>query len=386
MVSSALASDVDQDGWMDLLLATQWGEVQYWHNNGGKGFENWAAKAGFSQAGSGWWYSLASGDFNGDGRLDYVVGNLGLNTPYRATPSEPALLYRDLAYDEAPTNELLEALVDDGVEVPRRGRTSLVASFPSLVRKTLTFKAYANASLADLVGELPLRAATRLQVTECQSGVFLSKADGTYGFSPLPRLAQIAPIFGLAAGDFDGDGFADICAVQNSYAPVPETGRMDGGLGQFLRGDGQGGFSAVPVRESRFMVPRDGKALAVVDLEGDGWPDLIATQNNDHTLVFRNRHSAGGNSFAVVLQGSPQNSRGIGARIEVILADGSQQTEEVNAGGGYLSQSSTKRFFGFRTGNPPRTIRVTWPSGQVSSIPWIPASTTLRIRLDSPAG
>ena len=382
MVSSALASDVDQDGWMDLLVATQWGEVQYWHNTGGIGLENWAAKAGFSQAGFGWWNSIASADFNGDGRLDYAVGNLGLNSPYRATPSEPALLYRDLTYDSTPTNELLEALVDDGVEVPRRGRTSLLTSFPSLARKVPTFKAYASASLSELFGELPLRAATRLEVTECRSGVFLSKADGTYGFAPLPRLAQIAPIYGLVAGDFDGDGLADICAVQNSYAPIPETGHMDGGLGQFLRGDGQGGFFAVPVRESRFIVPGDGKGLAVVDLEADGWPDLIATRNDNHTLVFRNKHSAGGNSFAVVLQGSPLNNRGIGGRIEVILADGSKQTAEVNAGGGYLSQSSAKRFFGFPTSNPPRTIRVTWPSGRISSIPWISGSATIRVQFD----
>jgi hypothetical protein len=384
MVSSALATDVDQDGWMDLLLATQWGEVQYWHNNGGNGFENWAAKAGFSQAGHGWWNSLAAGDFNSDGRLDYVAGNIGLNTPYKATPSEPALLYRDFAYNSAPTNELLEALVDEGVEVPRRGRSSLLASFPSLARKAPTFEAYASASLSDLFGELPLRAATRLQVTESRSGVFLSKPDGNYEFAPLPRLAQIAPIFGLVAGDFDGDGLADICAAQNSYAPIPETGHLDGGLGQFLRGDGRGGFVAVPVRESRFIVPGDGKALATFDLEGDGWPDVIATRNDSHALVFRNNHSPRGNSFAVVLEGPPQNHRGIGARIEVILADGSRQTAEVHAGGGYLSQSSTKRFFGFPSNNPPRTIRVTWPAGKTSTVAWITGSTIIRVQFDPP--
>jgi len=384
MVSSALATDVDQDGWMDLLVATQWREVQYWRNNGGNGFENRTAKAGLSQAGFGMWNSLASGDFNGDGRLDYVAGNLGLNTRYRATPGEPALLYRDFIFDSAPTNELLEAFVDGGVEVPRRGRTSLATSFPSLARKVPTFKAYASASLVELFGELPLRQATRLQATEFRSGVFLSKPDGTYGFAALPRLAQIAPIYGLVAGDFDGDGLADICAVQNSYAPIPETGHMDGGLGQFLRGDGKGGFVAVPVRESRFIVPGDGKGLATLDLEGDGWPDLIATRNDNHSLVFRNNHSEGGNSFAVVLQGPPQNHRGIGARIEVLMADGSKQTAEVNAGGGYLSQSSMKRFFGFPTDNPPRSIHVTWPSGKKSNVPWSAGSAIVRVPFDSP--
>ena len=93
MVTGALWSDVDGDGWPDLLLTLEWGHVKYFHNNRGKSFEDWSDRAGFSSAGTGWWNSIAAADFNGDGRLDYVVGNVGLNTPYAATREHPALIY-----------------------------------------------------------------------------------------------------------------------------------------------------------------------------------------------------------------------------------------------------------------------------------------------------
>ncbi len=83
----------------------------------------------------------------------------------------------------------------------------------------------------------------------------------------MPRIAQIAPFQGLVAGDFDGDGRADIYAVQNSYAPIPSTGRFDGGLSQLLRGDGSGGFAAIGPAQSGLIVPGDAKALAVADLD-----------------------------------------------------------------------------------------------------------------------
>ena len=122
--------------------------------------------------------------------------------------------------------------------------------------------------------------------TELRSGVFLSQPDGGYRFEPLPRLAQIAPFQGVVAGDFDGDGRADIYAVQNSYAPIPFVGRFDGGLSVLLHGDGRGGFIVVPPGESGLIVPGDAKSVAVLDLDGDGRPEFFVTRNDATTLVF----------------------------------------------------------------------------------------------------
>jgi hypothetical protein len=217
-----------------------------------------------------------------------------------------------------------------------------------------------------------------------RSGVFLSQPDGTYRFEPLPRIAQIAPVQGLAAGDFDGDGNADIYAVQNSYAPIPLVGRFDGGLSQLLRGDGHGHFTAVPPAESGLVVPGDAKALAVLDLDHDGWPGFVVTRNNDTTLVFRNRGVAGRQSLCVRLHGPPGNPTGVGARISVAYADGSVRTAEVAAGSGYYSQSAPVCFFGYRSSNPPGTVRVRWPSGQEIAYPVAPRSSTLTLSMPAP--
>ena len=365
MVTSALWSDVDGDGWPDLLLTLEWGNVKYYHNNQGKGFTDWTEKSGFALAGTGWWNSIASADFNGDGRPDYVVGNLGLNTQYHADPAQPAVLYAGDFNDDGGT-ELVEAYYEGGKLYPWRTRKDLGAAIPSILKRYSRTDIYARATLGEIVGEDKLAAAQRWVATEFRSGVLLSQPDGTYHFEPLPRLAQIAPMQGVVAGDFDGDGKADIYAVQNSYAPIPLVGRFDGGLSQLLHGDGHGHFAAVPVAASGLVVPGDAKALAVLDVDQDGWPDFLVTRNNSTTLAFRNQGREGGHSLGVRLRGRPGNPTAIGARISLEMRDGTTQTAEVFAGGGYFSQSSAACFFGWTPSNPPRTIHVRWPDGSSS--------------------
>ena len=382
MVTGALWSDVDGDGWPDLLLALEWGAVRYFHNDRGRRLEDWSDRAGFSAAGVGWWTSIAAADFNGDGRMDYVVGNVGLNTPYGATREHPALIYYgDFKGDG--DRQLVEAYYEGDRIYPRRTRRDLGASIPQVLRRYQRNDYYARATLGEILGEDKLAAAQRLAATEFRSGVFLSQSDGTYRFEPLPRMAQLSPFQGLAAGDFDGDGRADIYAVQNSYAPIPSVGRFDGGLGQLLRGDGRGGFTPVPAAESNLVVPGDAKALAVVDLDHDGWPDFLVTRNNSTTLAFRNNAVAGRHSLCVRLRGAPGNPTAAGARIAVELGDGSLQVGEVYAGSGYCSQSAAACFFGWSERNPPRRIRVRWPSGAETQHGFSPGSATLTLSASS---
>jgi len=377
MVTSALWSDVDADGWPDLLLALEWGPVKYYRNNAGRGFEDWTAKAGFASAGTGWWTSLASSDFNGDGRPDFVAGNAGLNTAYHATAEEPALLFYG-RFADGGGPRLVEAYYEGGRLYPWRTRKDLGAQIPAILRKFPTNDAYARATLPEILGEARLTAAKRFAATELRSGVFLSQPDGVYRFAPLPTLAQIAPVQGMVAGDFDGDGFADVYVVQNSYAPIV-AGRADGGLSQLLRGDGHGQFAAVAPLDSGLVVPGDAKALAVVDLDEDGWPDFLATRNNDTTLAFRNRGIAGRRSLRVVLHGAPGNPTAVGARIELELADGRKQCGEVQAGSGYYSQSTAACFFGYPDTAPPRRLTVRWPDGVITAQEVVSATPTITL-------
>jgi hypothetical protein len=383
MVTSALWTDVDGDGWVDLLLTLEWGPVKYFHNDQGRRLVDWTEKAGFAAAGTGWWNSIAAADFNGDGQPDYVVGNVGLNTQYHADPAHPALLFYGDFNGEGEEPQIVEAYYEGERLFPWRNRTDLGASIPSVLRRFPSSNSYARATLGEILGEEKLAAAQRFAATEFRSGVFLSQPDGTYRFEPLPRLAQVAPLQGLVAGDFDGDGRADIYAVQNSYAPIPSVGRFDGGLSQLLRGDGHGHFSPVPPAESNLVVPGDAKALAVLDLDQDGWPDFLITRNNNTTMAFRNNGVAGRHSIRVQLRGSAGNPTAVGARITIELLDGSTQTSEVYAGCGYYAQSTAAVFFGYPDSSPPRKIRVRWPAGPTSEHA-IPAGAS-RLTLSPPA-
>jgi hypothetical protein len=361
MVTGAVWSDVDGDGWPDLLLTLEWGQVRYFHNDKGKGFDDWTERAGFAAAGTGLWTSIAAADFNGDGRPDFVVGNLGLNTQYQASPTHPALLfYGDFGGGDP---QIVEAYYEGDRLFPWRSRRDLGALIPSVLKRYPRNDYYARATLNDILGEDKLAAARRFAATELRSGVFLSQPDGTYRFEPLPRIAQIAPIQGLVAGDFDGDGHADVYAVQNSHSPIPSVGRFDGGLSQLLKGDGRGGFTPVAPRDSGLVVPGDAKALAVVDMDRNGWPDFLVTRNDNTTLAFRNNGVRGGNSIAVRLRGLAGNPSAIGARVSVRMADGSTQVGEVRAGSGYYAQSAPECYFGYLDSNPPRAIQVVWPTG-----------------------
>jgi len=378
IVTSALWTDVDGDGWPDLLLALEWGGVRYFHNDQGKGFSDWSERAGFASAGTGWWTSIAAADFNGDGRIDYAVGNAGLNTLYKADPAHPALLfYGDFRGGGA--SEIVEGYYEGDTLYPRRSRRDLGAALPAILKRFTTYDAYARATLGQIVGEDRLAKARRFAATELASGVFLSRPDGTYRFEPLPRAAQIAPLQGMAAGDFEGSGHADIYAVQNSYAPVISVGRFDGGLSQLLRGDGRGRFVAVPPAESGLVLPGDAKALAVLDIDQDGWPDFVVTRNNDTSTAFHNRGVPGHRPLRIALRGGAGNPTGVGAKITVEFADGSTEASEVYAGSGYYSQSTPACFFGYPEANPPTRIRVRWPSGSSTEHEFPAGSTTLTL-------
>ncbi|HYC70267.1 MAG TPA: VCBS repeat-containing protein [Opitutaceae bacterium] len=281
LVTSALASDADGDGWIDLLIATEWGTVRYFRNAGGKLGDQTEA-AGFAAGRSGWWTSLAAADFNGDGRMDYVAGNVGLNTPYR-TPA--VLLAADFRGGSAP--QLVEAREENGRLYPIRSRQELGAHIPNILRKYPRNDAFAKATVEEILGADKVAAARRFQADEFRSGVFLSRPDGSWAFAALPRLAQLAPLQGMVAGDLDGDGAADILAAQNSFAPIPPTGRFDGGVGVFLRGDGQGGFTAVPPAESGWVVPGDARSLVRADLDGDGVHEVAVSRNQAEVRVFK---------------------------------------------------------------------------------------------------
>jgi hypothetical protein len=293
MVTAAVWADLDHDGRPDLILATEWGPIVYFHNTG-HGFENWTKKAGLAQR-TGWWSALAVADLQGNGRLDLIVGNVGLNTKYHASLAEPTVLYAgDL--DGSGHDQLVEAQFEDGKLYPVRGRSKLAYVFPWIPKKFPTYEAYARATVAEIFPAEHLAKAQRLAANELASGVYSQKADGTFVFKPLPTLAQISPINSFVVRDLDGDGLPDVYCVGNNYGPEPSTGRFDGGVSVLLKGDGHGGLVPVPTWRSGLLAPGDTRAAVAIALPGQkGIPTLAVSQSDGPVLVFSPNRQANGN-------------------------------------------------------------------------------------------
>lgn len=189
-----------------------------------------------------------------------------------------------------------------------------------------------------------------------------SHGTARFTFQPLPRLAQISPVFGSAVFDANGDGHPDLALAQTFFGPQREIGRMDGGAGAILLGDGRGRFTALMPAQSGCLAPGDAKSLTVSDLNGDGHPDLVVAQNDGPLRVFT-QNPAAPRPLQVSLSGPRGNPAAIGARVALECADGHRHTAEVQAGTGYLSQSSSVLWFSVRAGAKPERWRVRWPDG-----------------------
>jgi enediyne biosynthesis protein E4 len=212
--------------------------------------------------------------------------------------------------------------------------------------------------------------------------VFLSQPDGTMRFVPLPRRAQLAPWQGVVAGDFNGDGLADIVAAQNSRAPVPSIGRFEGGLGVVLRGDGEGGFEVLAPSRSGWVVPGDARAVVRLHLDGDGAQDLVVSRSDASLLAFRALPEEGGRFLTLELRGPAGNADAAGARITVTDAEGRQVLHAVHLGGSGAGQSGSSVVIGYRETRPPRSLRIAWPGGRVTEQPF-PRSES-RLSLSEP--
>ena len=185
--------------------------------------------------------------------------------------------------------------------------------------------------------------------------------------------------------DVDGDRNCDILLAQNFFSPQPETGRMDGGLGLLLLGEGGEGatFRAVWPNLSGIVIPNDGKSLTIADLNGDAWPDVVVGVNNGLAVALENQPGRESRKMLRVrLTGQPGNLAAVGSRVSLTSADGTVQTAEVHAGSGYLSQSAPDLFFGLGTaGGAGARLEVRWPDGTISKMKDVPAEGgTLTIR------
>ncbi len=369
LVTSALWTDANGDGWIDLIVAHEWGPIRFYKNQEGKLIEQ-TKEAGLESR-TGWWNSLAGGDLDGDGDIDYVVGNTGLNTKYEA----PALLYYG-DVDGTGKKRILEAEFENGNCYPIRGLSCSSNAMPFLRGKTPKFHDFASATLLDLYAG-NLEKAERFEANTLESGVLINDGKGKFKFRALPAMAQVAPVFGIAIFDFDADGIQDIFLAQNSFSPQAETGRMAGGTSLLLQGQGDGTFSPIRADKSGIVVPGDAKGVALADLNNDAWPDILIGVNNGEMQVFESVPPPGGKIVTVDLKAS--DSLKIGSWVTATLSNGKKLTAEVTAGGSYLSQSSRRIRLAVPRNETIREVTVRWPDGRLNSVKTSGEESALKI-------
>jgi enediyne biosynthesis protein E4 len=359
LVSGAVFSDLDGDGLPELVLACEWGPVRIFQNEKGNLRETTTA-LGLDKS-TGWWNSVATGDFDGDGRLDIVAANWGVNSSWHDPATQPVALFHG-DFDGNGSVDLLETEADEkGGFVPRRDLNWLGAGWPALRSRFATHAAWSVADVPRALGEA--RASAKQLSVNALASVILLNRGARFETRRLPVEAQWSPVFGVSVADFDGDGSEDLFLAQNFFDMKPEEPRLDTGLGLWLRGDGKGKFAAMSAQESGMRIHGQQRGSAVGDFDEDGRPDLVVMQAGANTKLFRNERARPG--LRVRLKGPPGNPSGIGATVGLKFGPRPGPVREIHGGSGYWSQDSAVVVLA--TPENPDSIVVRWPGGKVTT-------------------
>ncbi len=327
MVRSALWTDVDNDDRMDLVIVGEWMPITIFKNAGGK-FVNATAAAGLNET-SGWWNSIAGGDMDNDGDIDYILGNIGTNLPFHISAAEPLELISG-PLDQGDMAHSMLTWYNGGKNYPWPVKEVLQRQMPRFGKKFFRYNEYAKATVADLLPPEVRNKTSVLKSTYCQSSYLENLGNGRFRLTPLPTEVQFAPVNGIIIKDVDYDGNLDCLMTGNSYAQDVSIGRMDAFTGLYLRGDGHGNFNCISGAASGFFVDTDSRSLL-----------QISSNHNEAVIVS----VANADSIRAFSQSVPKGTKQLKLRSAdasgwLKTPQGHKRRLEFYYGSGYLSQSS----------------------------------------------
>ncbi len=282
MVTDACWSDYDGDNDLDIIVVGEWMPLTILENQNNNFIKKELSPS--LKHTTGWWFSIKAADLDGDGDEDYIVGNMGLNYKYKASPDEPFCInYAD--FDLNGTNDIVMSYFNSGVQYPVKDLAYSSQQIPGLARKFPTFHEFASHSLKEIYGEDQLKNSLEYKAEMFQSICLENLGNGEFTIHELPMQAQISPINGIIVEDVDKDGILDLIIAGNLYGTEIEIPRIDAGVGLYLKGTGKFNFQPVPMHESGLSLPYDVKDIKMIKLkEGTG---LLVGVNNGPLVIVK---------------------------------------------------------------------------------------------------
>ncbi|MFT6808998.1 MAG: hypothetical protein ACJA01_002230 [Saprospiraceae bacterium] len=283
MVTDAVWSDIDGDNDDDLIVVGEWMQITMYENQNGI-LEEISDRLGLDST-NGWWNRIEAADLDHDGDIDFVIGNHGLNSRFRASKKEPVLQYVN-DFDQNGTAEVMICTYENGAIYPLVLKHDLVMQIPSLKKKYLKYERYQDQTIFDVFTEEQLVNSSKSEAYIMESVVLINEGEQGFSMHNLPVEAQFSPVYGIAINDFDKDGHLDIVLGGNFYNAKPEVGRYDASYGAFLKGDGQGSFKFAPNSESGLKLEDQIRRIALV--QSAMYKELlIVVRNNTSALAYK---------------------------------------------------------------------------------------------------
>jgi hypothetical protein len=282
MVSSALWTDFDNDQQTDLILTGEFMPLRIFQNLHGQLKE--ISDTGLQHR-SGWWNSIVAGDFDEDGDMDYAVGNLGMNSRYKATVKEPLCIYAK-DYDKNGLIDPVMCYYSDGHNYIYPARDEMIRQINPFRGRFSSYESYASVTFEESFREDELKDAFIVKCETFETGYFENLGGGRFKYAALPVAAQFGPVYGMLSGDYNGDGNMDILMAGNAYPAEASSGRFDAMKGTLLAGDGKGNFKEDKMHAAGFRADKDVKGLAEIYLK-DGTSTVLVANNDSKLEAYR---------------------------------------------------------------------------------------------------
>jgi enediyne biosynthesis protein E4 len=279
MVTDALWHDINKDGYADLIIVGDWMPVTYFINGKGK-IENKNTVANSS----GLWNCIVAADVDKDGDADFLLGNWGYNTQFKATAEKPMEMYVNDFDGNGSSEAIISYYWPDGKSHLYNSKLDITAQLPFLKKKFLLYKDYAGKSVNEVFGNDLINKSAKLSIQTLASSILKNDGKANFTLSALPIMAQTSPVFTIIANDFDADGNIDIFTGGNFWDIKPDIGRLDANAASLYHGDGKGGFNLVSSTKSGLHIK--GQVRDALPLKIKNKNVLLLARNNDNVIFM----------------------------------------------------------------------------------------------------